>query len=187
LDATARQQLGDAMWERAGLLGFPSQGALADASGVARRTVGPLIAGTWSNQPTVKTLIALEDALALTRNTLVSAFHTGDPDPITSQPLASPADPAAWLVQRLSSRGADTDPDWLRSQARRLEGALPAVAKILAALAEVTDEHVTDVFLAQIPADGASTLGMTRSAASARYRRRTSEVQQPLMAEAAGA
>ena len=186
MDAEAKRELGIALGERAGLLGFKNQDDLAVASGVARRTFGPLIAGNWVNQPTVKTLNAMEDALALTRGSLVSAYQTGDPSEIRSQPLAPPTDPAAWLVQQLTTRGADTDPDWMRSQAVRLEKALPAIARILTVLAEVTDGYVSDAVLAEIPADGDSSLGMVRSAARARLKRRTGHVQPPLM-EAAGA
>lgn len=122
------------------MLGYHNQEQLSAASGVTRRTIGPLIAGTFESQPSVKTLHGLDLALGCPQGTLVRAFQLGDVTLIEQQPLAGTDDPAAWVLQRLGTRGATTDPDWMLDMARRLERSLPGVAQVLEVIAQVAAE-----------------------------------------------
>jgi hypothetical protein len=174
LDAGIKAELGNALKKRADALGFLNHDEIATAARIARRTLQPVLNGSWASAPTVRTLRAVESALALNRGSLVTAFTNGDPSIITDQELASPDDPAAWLVQQLSTRGACADPDLLMVMARRLSAAVPDAAQVLEVIAAVVEEgHAADAVLL----DNLETLHdgdriVPRAAARARSRRR---------------
>lgn len=127
--------LGEALIRRMRQCGYPNQQTLADQAGIARRTIGPLLAGTWTSQPSVKSLNALDEALRYDYGTLVAVVDNADLS-LLRQPVRP--HPANWLTSQFASRGIEVDPDQLRDYSRGL-GAIPAVADILDVLASALD------------------------------------------------
>lgn len=181
--------LGAAMWERATALGYANRDELADAAGVSRRTLVPLLNGNWVHPPTPKTLKALEIALACRPGSLVQAFQTADPSVIASQPLNGSDDPRAWLLSQLHARGATTDPDWITAMARRVEGTVPDAARLLLVLADMASTgHSSDKALTELPVPEGDTRAQSRAAAARSRQRRAAALvknqQLPLVASA---